>query len=136
MRRNSRELTFKFIYESIFSLNQTQEEIDFSLREQDFVNYEKEEFEFAVAVYKKFFENKTEILQTLSSNIKGYPIERVFKIDLALLSLVIVEHNHFETPLPVITNEVLELAKVYSTHKSPGFINGVISTIYGEKDVE
>jgi transcription termination factor NusB len=29
----------------------------------------------------------------------------------------------------------LELAKVYSTSKSTGFINGVISTIYGEKDV-
>ncbi len=133
MRRNSRELAFKLIYENIFS--SLKGEVDFSLREDDFVNYEKQEFEFGIQIYKQFVKHQDDVLNTLSQNIKGYTLSRVYKIDLALLALAIVEHDFFQTPLAVVTNEVLELSKIYSTGKSSGFINGVISTIYGDKNV-
>lgn len=133
MRRTSRELAFKFIYETIFS--RKLEEIDFSLRENEYADFEKDEFEYAVSIYKTFFENQTIVLAKIEENVKGYSIERMFKIDLALLCLAVTEHEFLSQPLPIVANEILELAKLYSTEKSVGFLNGVISTIYGDKNV-
>ncbi|MGI5841698.1 MAG: transcription antitermination factor NusB [Christensenellales bacterium] len=132
MRRNSRDLSFKLIYESIFSSQN--EQIDFSYREDDYVNYTKEEFDFAIELYQTFFANKESLLAKVEGAIIGYTLNRTYKIDLALLLLAITEHEYFQTPLAIVTNEVIELAKIYSTEKSPKFINGVISTIYGEKN--
>src|SRR5690554_603305 len=115
MRRTSREMAFKFIYETIFS--RSIEEIDFSLRESEYAMFEKEEFEYAVAIYKKFFEKQTYVLAKIEENVKGYSLDRMFKIDLALLSMAITEHEFFEQPLAIATNEILELAKLYSTEK-------------------
>lgn len=133
MRRTSRELAFKFIYETIFS--RAVEEIDFSLREDEYASFEKEEFDYAVGLYKKFFENQTTVLAKIEENVKGYSIDRMFKIDLALLALAVTEHDYLHQPLPIVTNEILEIAKEYSTEKSTRFLNGVISTIYGAKNV-
>ncbi len=133
MRRTSRELAFKFIYETIFS--RMIEEIDFSLREDEYADLEKEEFEYAVLLYKKFFENQTNVIAKIEKSVQGYSLDRMFKIDLALLALAITEHDFFNQPLAIVTNEILELAKLYSTEKSVKFLNGVISTIYGEKNV-
>lgn len=133
MRRTSRELGFKFIFETIFSKNH--EEIDFSLRENEYDNFEKEVFERAKELYNSFFKNKEEILLKIESNVKGYSLDRMFKVDLALLALAITEYEHLKEPFSVVVNEILELAKIYSSEKSVRFLNGVISTIYGEKNV-
>jgi N utilization substance protein B len=131
MRRNSRDLAFKLIYESYFSPNG---EIDFSIKQDDqLASYTKPEFDFAVELYQTFINNRQAIEAKIQSALKDYTFERVYKIDLAFLCLAIVEIDHHQTPIAIATNEMLELAKIYSTEKSPKFLNGVINTIYGDK---
>lgn len=131
MRRNSRDLAFKFIYESFFG--ESENIIDFSLREDDFSSYSKEEFTFAVELYQTYQTNKEVVQNKIQSILKDYELSRLFKIDLSLLCMSVVEIDYYQTPLPVATNEMIELAKIYSTEKSPKFLNGVLSDIYGDK---
>ena len=66
----------------------------------------------------------------IASHLKGYTINRVYKIDLAILVLAVIELNYIkENPKQVIINEAVELAKKFSTDKSPKFINGVLADI-------
>ena len=66
----------------------------------------------------------------ISTHLKGYTIERLYKIDLAIIMLAVVELKFIkETPKEVVINQAVELAKKYSTEKSPRFINGVLADI-------
>ena len=62
-------------------------------------------------------------------------LQRIFKVDLAILVVAIIELKYIkENPKEVIVNEAVNLAKKYSTDKSPKFINGVLADIIkGEK---
>ena len=81
-------------------------------------------------IYSKFAENYDEINKIISTNLKGYTVERLFKIDLAIITLAVIELKYIkENPKEVIINEAVELAKKYSTEKSPRFINGVLADI-------
>lgn len=59
-----------------------------------------------------------------------FPIERLSKIDLAILRLAIYELkiNPVE-PVKVVINEAIELAKELGGEKSYTFINGVLGTL-------
>lgn len=60
----------------------------------------------------------------------GWSIERLDKVDLAILRLAIYELI-FEEDIPnkVVINEAIELAKEYSSEKSYKFINGILGNI-------
>lgn len=59
-----------------------------------------------------------------------WPIERLNKIDLAILRLAIEELKFVKkTPEKVIIDEAIELGKEYGTDNTPKFINGVLGTL-------
>lgn len=119
-RTSARELAFKTIYSKFFN----SEEVE------DFEDANKEGLEFTTKILKSFAENYAEIQDIISSHLKGYTIERLYKIDLAIITLAVIELNFIkENPKEVIINEAVELAKKYSTEKSPRFINGVLADI-------
>jgi len=59
-----------------------------------------------------------------------FPIDRLSKIDLAILRLAIYELkiNPIE-PMKVVINEAIELAKELGGEKSYTFVNGVLGTL-------
>ena len=125
MRRDSREMAFKIIFESFFNENPFDEELISQLKEKD--------LGFCVEIIDCYKKNKEEIAQSLKKYLIGYNIDRVYKIDLALIYMAIVEIKFLKTPAAVAVNEALELSKLYSTEKSPKFLNGVLSSyIKGE----
>ncbi len=67
-----------------------------------------------------------------------WPIHRQPVIDRNLLRMAFYEMTSGRTPPKVAINEAVELAKEFSTEKSPMFINGVLDKIYrqmrGEED--
>ena len=80
-----------------------------------------------------------EILQNLDS-IDGYikkaapawPIEKINKVDLAVLRLAISELTKNKIPYKVIIDEAVELAKEYGSETSSSFVNGVLGTVVKE----
>lgn len=119
MRRNSREMAFKIIFESFFNQDPFNEELLLELKEQD--------VDFCHQILDYYKENKEEIESSVKKYLVGYNIDRVYKIDLALIYMTIVEVKYLDTPPAVAINEAIELAKIYSTEKSPKFLNGVLS---------
>lgn len=71
---------------------------------------------------------------TLDKQIKKaaptWPIEKLNKVDLAILRLAIFELDNTDTPPKVIIDEAVELAKEYGSENSPSFVNGVLGTIF------
>ena len=60
-----------------------------------------------------------------------WPVEKIGKIDLAVLRLSIFELAiERKEPPKVIIDEAVELAKEFGGDSSPKFINGVLGTVY------
>ena len=119
-RSSARELAFKTIYSKFFNAEDN----------EDLENADNEGLEFTSKILKSFAANYTEINEIISTHLKGYTIERLYKIDLAIITLAVIELKFIkENPKEVIINEAVELAKKYSTEKSPRFVNGVLADI-------
>lgn len=58
-----------------------------------------------------------------------WPIHRQPVIDRTLLRLAYYEMFHGGVPGKIVINEAVELAKEFSTEKSPAFINGVLDRL-------
>jgi len=63
----------------------------------------------------------------------AWPIDKLNKIDLAILRLSIYELLIGNIPPKVIIDEAVEIAKEYGSESSPSFVNGVLGTIYKEE---
>ena len=63
-----------------------------------------------------------------------WPIDKINKIDLAILRLAIYELTAEKEPPKVIVDEAVELAKEFGGENSPGFINGVLGDILRKKN--
>lgn len=58
-----------------------------------------------------------------------WTLERMATVDRNVLRMAIFELQHTETPIGVIINEAVELAKQYSTEESGRFVNGMLGRI-------
>lgn len=68
---------------------------------------------------------------TIEKAAPQYPLKTMSKIDLAILRLAVYEMIILKkTPPKVIMDEAVELSKTYGGESSPGFINGVLGSIY------
>ena len=66
----------------------------------------------------------------LKQNVKNWKFDRVALMDFIIMQLTLTEMLCFETiPLRVSLNEYLNLAKIYSTPRSAGYINGLLDPI-------
>ena len=129
MRAFARELAFQLIFERLFVKK------EYTFDEEFFVSLKKEEDkDFSKQIVKSFDANREELSSLIASHLIGYELDRVYKIDLALMYEALTEIFYLSTPPQVAVNEVLELAKRYSTIKSSKFINGVISSILKDKN--
>ncbi|MBU2051908.1 MAG: transcription antitermination factor NusB [Patescibacteria group bacterium] len=72
-----------------------------------------------------------QIDQIIAKNAPDWPINKLNKVDLAILRLAIEElNNNKSTPPKVIIDEAIEIGKTYGTAKTPKFINGVLGSIF------
>ncbi len=75
--------------------------------------------------------------QIISENIKeDWELNRISKVDLALLKLGIYEMIYSKLPYKVVVNEVVELAKKYGDDKSKSFINGVLASVIKKNNID
>ena len=67
--------------------------------------------------------------ERLKPFLRGWTLERVTRVDLAILRLAAYELIHTATPEGIVINEAVELANQYSTEKAGAFINGVLGSL-------
>ena len=132
-RRFARETCFKLMFEYEF-LHQKN---DLTLAEfLDDDNLEQEDKDFVISEYDGLIKHDAEVTDIISKYLKGYTINRIYKIDLSILKIAIYEilFSSLKTPSNVVINEAVELAKKYSTDKSYSFVNGVLASVVGGLD--
>ena len=74
-------------------------------------------------------ENAEALDAQLSPYLRGWTLERLTRVDLAILRLATYELSLGENPAGVIINEAVELANQYSTEKAGAFVNGVLGNL-------
>ena len=87
-------------------------------------------------VLKTFLSNRENIDKCISDASENWKIERIAKVDLAILRLSVTEMLFLkkeDISEKVSINEAVELAKNYGTEKSPAFINGLLGRIAREE---
>lgn len=144
-RRELREHTFLLLFRKDFHDTQEMEEqltlyfdgIELNEEEQE----EPARYHFlklpegtdAEEVKKRFYDicsHRDEIDEVLSEVASGWKLNRIGKVELALLRMAVYEMRYdAETPEKVAINEAVELAKKYGADASSGFINGVLAKL-------
>jgi N utilization substance protein B len=128
MRKQSRELCFFLLFEYLF----LGEKNDITLENFTVENSLNEE---DVAFIKDRTEGAIKNIDVLKRDIAlystGFSIERIYKIDLAILLLACYELQFCkDIPPAVAISEAVELSKKFSTEKSGSFINGILASVY------
>jgi N utilization substance protein B len=67
--------------------------------------------------------------QTLAEHATHWRVERMSTVDRNVLRLAVYELQHSETPVEVVIDEAVELARCFGTERSPAFVNGVLDGI-------
>jgi len=130
-RSQKREFAFKLLYQIEVQKEVNEEAINLYFENNQIVDEEAKEYisDIANGVYT----NLEKIESMIQKNIKDeWKIERISKINLALLKLAIYEISYSKLPYKVVINEVVELAKKYGEEASQSFVNGVLASVVKE----
>lgn len=129
-RSEAREQAFILSFERIFNT-------DTELLEMKEIASESELFEldaFAQTLAQLVFEKTEELDGVISSFLKGWKIERLPRVVLAVLRLAVAEINYVEdTPDAVVVNEAVELTKKYALEEDASFVNGLLGSVVRSK---
>ncbi len=88
---------------------------------------------YVFQIANTFKEHSSEVDGLVKKYAKGWDIDRLVKIDKDILRIAITEMLFIKgTPIKVVVDEALELAKKYSTDDSSSFINGILGKIIEE----
>lgn len=89
--------------------------------------------EFSRNLINKVIINRTELDDQIRKRVTNWEMDRIALIDKLLLRMGIAELLYFpDIPPKVTINEVIEIAKDYSTSNSGKFINGILDALLSE----
>jgi N utilization substance protein B len=89
-----------------------------------------EDRQFMCDLFSQTVEKNEELTAYIASKTKNWEPDRIAVSDLLLMKLALCEILNFPyVPVKVSINEYLELAKLYSTPNSHGFINGILDKV-------
>ena len=65
---------------------------------------------------------------------QGWKVDRLSRVDLAILRVAAYELARGDEPVAAIINEAIELSRIYSSDKAGAFINGVLGSMSRAKN--
>ena len=135
-RSEIREQAFKLIYSlEIQKKEPIEEQIELYLESNEIKD--KKAITYIEDVVKGIEKNKEEIIVKIEKNLKqDWKIERISKVDVAILKLAIYEIKYTDIPFKVAINEAVELGKKYGEDTSKNFINGILASVVKEEGKE
>lgn len=91
---------------------------------------DEEDREYAVRLLRRTILNEAEYRDLIDAQCKNWDKDRICFMDRVILTAAIAEVVSFPAiPVSVTINEYVEIAKLYSTPKSGGFVNGMLDAI-------
>lgn len=103
--------------------------------DEEFINaLSEKQLEFIKNSINGIVENYDNIKDIIKKNTQNWTYERIGVIERSLLIVGTYEFLIKNTPIEVIANEIVELAKEYGNEKSYEFINGILANIEKAKN--
>lgn len=125
-RSELREIIMKVLYQTyILSNANTSFDVKELIKEQLEV-----ENDFVNSTIEGVIKNQKEISSLANKYLVDWNIDRLSKVDKAILSIAIYELKYTDTPSLVAINEAVELSKNYSDEKVTKMINACLDKIY------
>ena len=125
-RSELRDIIIKVLYQAnLFDEAKINYDVDTLIKDKmevqnDFVN----------DCVKGILDKKTEIYSIANSKLNNWTMDRLNKVDQAIVALGIYELKYTDVPSIVAINEAIELSKVYSDEAVTKMINGVLDKVY------
>lgn len=137
--RLAREEVFKLVFGAeLTGLSSDELKQDFSVylqNNEEFINaLSEKQLEFIKNSINGIVENYDNIKDVIKKNTQNWTYERIGVIERSLLIVGTYEFLIKNTPIEVIANEIVELAKEYGNEKSYEFINGILANIEKAKN--
>lgn len=131
-RSELREIAMKVLYQVyIFQDGKQEYDVKELIKEQLEV-----ENEFVNVLVFNVIENQTKINKTANKYLVDWNINRLSKVDKAILSIGIYELMYTKTPSVVAINEAIELSKKYSDEKVTKMLNAVLDKVYHSEEID
>lgn len=129
-RSELREIIMKVLYQ-VNILEETN--LDYNVN--DLIKEQIEiQNEFVNNTINEVISKQKEINDLANKYLKDWTIDRLNKVDQAILSLGIYELVYTDTPSIVAINEAIELSKKYSDEAVTKMLNGVLDSIYHSEE--
>lgn len=89
-----------------------------------------EDQDFATRLFRRTITNEEYYRSLIEDNVKNWEFNRLAFMDVIIMQIAIAEMLSFpQIPISVTINEYVEVARWYSTPKSPGYVNGILDTV-------
>ena len=89
-----------------------------------------EDQDFATRLFRRTVMNDEYYRSLIEGNVKNWEFNRLAYMDVIIMQIAIAEMLSFpQIPISVTINEYVEVARWYSTPKSPGYVNGILDAV-------
>lgn len=123
---DDKEIVDTFVIKTIKRFNPHNENKQELLQEYD----DEESKTFACKLFRSTILNADQYQRYMSDTSRNWDFSRLAYMDVVIMQIAIAEMLTFpDIPVAVTINEYVALAKLYSTPKSGGYINGMLDSI-------
>ncbi len=137
-RHELRERVFRLLFRIEFnSPEEMPEQVRMFCEDEDYGTASEEDAAYVSERYDRVMEHKAELDSIISENTSGWDLDRIGKVELAVMRLAVFEMC-FDDDIPtgVAMDEAVEIAKTYGGENSGSFVNAVLSKIKTARNIE
>ncbi len=81
-------------------------------------------------------ENRSKYDSIIAKYAPEWPVDQLPVVDRNILRMALYELENEDTPVKVVIDEAVELAKTYGGDNSPRFVNGVLGSVVRNEAIE
>ena len=128
-RSELREIAMQSLYQKyIYDVSKVEYDIKSIIKELLEIDND-----FVFSLVNGVITHEKEIIKLANKYLVDWKIDRLSKVDKAIISIGIYELIYTDTPPLVAINEAIELSKKYSDEKVTSMINACLDKIYHEE---
>ena len=133
-RRAARELSMKVLFDMHMNNDFDLNRIEYHLEEE---SIGERQHDYIYGVLTMAVNNLAQIDKIIESYSKGWKLDRIANVDLAILRLALCEILYMkDISYRISINEAIELAKIYGSDETPSFINGILGKYVEDEGLE
>lgn len=131
-RRLARQLVLQVLYEVDITPHNPANV--FEQRVAEYSELGEETRAFALGITRGVLERRSELDKIIEKIATEWPVEQMAVIDRNILRMALFELQEGETPVKVVINEAVELAKTFGSDSSRRFVNGALGAYVSRRN--